>query len=69
MAECWRAVPDGKAKVHLLAAITHVAGPVIGQDKVAKSGKANEITHSRPLLEPLPLDGGPGHHRRDAGHP
>jgi hypothetical protein len=28
---------------------------VIGQDKVAKSGKANEVTHFRPLLEPLPL--------------
>jgi predicted transposase YbfD/YdcC len=47
----------GKAKVHLLAAVTHVAGLVIGQDKVAKSGKANEVTHFRPLLEPLPLDG------------
>ena len=47
----------GKAKVHLLGAITHVTGLVIGQDKVAKSGKANEVTHFRPLLEPLPLDG------------
>jgi len=47
----------GKPKVHLLAAVTHVAGLVIGQDKVAKSGKANEVTHFRPLLEPLPLDG------------
>ena len=47
----------GKAKVHLLAAVTHVAGLVIGQDKVAKSGKASEVTHFRPLLEPLPLDG------------
>lgn len=47
----------GKAKVHLLAAVTHVTGLVIGQDKVAKSGKANEVTHLRPLLEPLPLDG------------
>jgi predicted transposase YbfD/YdcC len=46
----------GKAKVHLLGAITHVTGLVIGQDKVAKSGKANEVTHFRPLLEPLPLD-------------
>jgi predicted transposase YbfD/YdcC len=45
----------GKKKVHLLAAITHVPGIVIGQDKVAKSGKANEVTHFRPLLEPLPL--------------
>jgi len=47
----------GKKKVHLLGAITHVTGLVIGQDKVAKAGKANEITHFRPLLEPLPLDG------------
>ncbi len=45
----------GKKKVHLLGAITHVTGLVIGQDKVAKAGKANEITHFRPLLEPLPL--------------
>jgi predicted transposase YbfD/YdcC len=45
----------GKKKVHLLAAITHVPGIVIGQDKVAKSGKANEVTHFRPLLESLPL--------------
>ena len=45
----------GKQKVHLLAAVTHVPGIVIGQDKVAKSGKANEVTHFRPLLEPLPL--------------
>ena len=43
-------------KVHLLAAVTHVPGLVIAQDRGAKSGKANEITHFRPLLEPLPLD-------------
>ena len=47
----------GNRKVHLLAAVTHVPGLVIAQDKVAKSGKANEVTHFRPLLEPLPLDG------------
>src|ERR1039457_833342 len=47
----------GKKKVHLLAAVTHVPGLVIAQDKVAKSGKANEISHFRPLLAPLPLDG------------
>jgi predicted transposase YbfD/YdcC len=47
----------GNKKVHLLAAVTHVPGLVIAQDKVAKSGKANEVTHFRPLLEPLPLDG------------
>jgi predicted transposase YbfD/YdcC len=44
-------------KVHLLAAVTHVPGIVIAQDKVAKSGKANEVTHFKPLLAPLPLDG------------
>ena len=47
----------GKKKVHLLGAVTHGTGLVIGQDKVAKSGKANEVTHFRPLLEPLPLAG------------
>jgi predicted transposase YbfD/YdcC len=47
----------GRKKVHLLAAVTHVPGIVIAQDKVAKSGKANEITHFKPLLAPLPLDG------------
>jgi predicted transposase YbfD/YdcC len=46
----------GKKKVHLLGAVTHVTGLVIGQDKVAKAGKANEITHFKPLLEPLPLE-------------
>ena len=46
----------GRKKVHLLAAVTHIPGIVIAQDKVAKSGKANEISHFRPLLEPLPLD-------------
>jgi predicted transposase YbfD/YdcC len=45
----------GKTKVHLLAAVTHATGLVIGQDKVAKAGKANETSHFRPLLEPLPL--------------
>ncbi len=46
----------GGKKVHLLGAVTHVTGLVIGQDKVAKAGKANEITHFRPLLDPLPLE-------------
>ena len=46
----------GNKKVHLLAAVTHVPGLVIAQDKVAKSGKANEISHFKPLLAPLPLD-------------
>ena len=58
----------GNKKVHLLAAVTHTPGMVIGQDKVAKSGKANEISHFRPLLAPLPLKG-PDHQRRDAGEP
>jgi predicted transposase YbfD/YdcC len=47
----------GKPKVHLLAAVAHHTGVVISQDRVAKAGKANEITHFRPLLEPLPLTG------------
>ena len=47
----------GKKKVHLLAAVTHTPGIVIAQDKVAKSGKANEISHFRSLLGPLPLAG------------
>ena len=46
----------GNKKVHLLAAVTHVPGLVIAQDKVAKAGKANEITHFKPLLAPLPLE-------------
>jgi predicted transposase YbfD/YdcC len=46
----------GQKKVHLLAAVTHVPGLVIAQDKVAKSGKANEISHFKPLLASLPLD-------------
>jgi predicted transposase YbfD/YdcC len=47
----------GRKKVHLLAAVTHVPGIVIAQDRVAKAGKASEVTHFRPLLAPLPLDG------------
>jgi predicted transposase YbfD/YdcC len=47
----------GRKKVHLLAAVTHVPGIVIAQDRVAKAGKANEISHFKPLLAPLPLDG------------
>jgi predicted transposase YbfD/YdcC len=47
----------GTKKVHLLGAVTHLTGLVIGQDKVAKAGKANEVTHFKPLLGPLPLDG------------
>jgi predicted transposase YbfD/YdcC len=47
----------GNRKVHLLAAVTHVPGIVIAQDKVAKAGKANEISHFKPLLARLPLAG------------
>ena len=47
----------GNKKVHLLAAVTHTPGIVIAQDKVAKSGKANEISHFKPLPAPLPLAG------------
>ena len=47
----------GGRKVHLLAAVTHVPGLVIAQDRVAKAGKANEVSHFRPLLAPLPLAG------------
>jgi predicted transposase YbfD/YdcC len=47
----------GNRKAHLLAAVTHVPGIVIAQDKVAKAGKANEISHFKPLLAPLPLAG------------
>lgn len=46
-----------KKKVHLLGAITHVTGLVISQDKLAKAGRANEVSHFQPLLEPLPLEG------------
>jgi predicted transposase YbfD/YdcC len=46
----------GKRKVHLLAAVTRVPGLVIAQDRVAKAGKANEVTHFVPLPAPLPLD-------------
>ena len=46
----------GNKKVHLLAAVTRVPGIVIAQDRVAKAGKAGEISHFKPLLAPLPLD-------------
>ncbi|MCA1675838.1 MAG: ISAs1 family transposase, partial [Actinobacteria bacterium] len=44
-----------KTKVHLLGALVHHLGALIGQDRVAKTEKTNEITHFVPLLEPLPL--------------
>ncbi len=43
--------------MHLLAAVTHTPGIVITQDRVAKAGKANEISHFKPLLAPLPIAG------------
>ena len=43
--------------MHLLAAVTHVPGLVIAQDRIAKAGKANEISHFKPMLAPLPLEG------------
>jgi len=49
--------PAGRPRCTCWAPSPHVTGLVIGQDRVAKAGKANEITHFRPLLEPLPLDG------------
>jgi predicted transposase YbfD/YdcC len=49
-----RAKAGGQRPVHLLAAITHASGLVIGQDRVAKQGKANQTSHFQPLLEPLP---------------
>jgi predicted transposase YbfD/YdcC len=45
----------GKRKVHLLGAVVHHNGAVIAQTRVA--GKANEVTHFKPLLDPLPPDG------------
>lgn len=42
----------GQKKVHLLAAVTRVPGIVIAQDKVAKAGKANEITHFKAAAGP-----------------
>ena len=45
----------GAAKVHLLGALVHHNGAVIAQTRVDR--KANEITHFKPLLDRLPLDG------------
>lgn len=46
---------SAKTKVHLLGALVHHLGALIGQDRVAKTEKTNEITHFVPLLAPLPL--------------
>jgi predicted transposase YbfD/YdcC len=56
----------GKAKVHLLGAVTHVTGLVTGQDKVAESGKAPDPDphHPRPASPR-----GHGLPRRGAGRP
>jgi len=51
---CGARGPDGR-QVHLLAALLHKEGAVIGQQQV--DGKSNEITAFRPLLEPLDLEG------------
>jgi predicted transposase YbfD/YdcC len=45
----------GGKKAHMPAAVTHTPGIVIARDRVAKAGKANEISHFKPLLAPLPL--------------
>jgi predicted transposase YbfD/YdcC len=50
-----RAKAGGKTKVHLLGAVVHHNGAVIAQTRV--DSKANEITHFKQLLEPLPLQG------------
>jgi predicted transposase YbfD/YdcC len=47
----------GGKKARFPAAVTHVPGIVIAQDRAAEAGKANEISHVRPLLAPLPLAG------------
>ncbi len=46
----------GNGKVLLLAAVTHVPGIVIAQDRVVGPAKAGEATCFRPLPEPLPLE-------------
>ena len=46
----------GRKKVHLLAAAP--TSPAWSSPRTRReTGKANEVTHFRPLLEPLPLDG------------
>jgi predicted transposase YbfD/YdcC len=50
-----QAKAGGAATVHLLGALVHHNGAVIAQTRVAS--KANEITHFKPLLDRLPLDG------------
>jgi predicted transposase YbfD/YdcC len=47
----------GRRKVHLLAALVHHTGLVVGREAVARSRKANEVSHFQPLLAPLPLAG------------
>ena len=44
----------GSKKVHLLAAVTHVPGLVIAQDKVAKAGKADDAATSSRCWRPCP---------------
>ena len=59
----------GRKKVRLLAAVTLVPGIVIARDRVAESGKANEISHFRPLLAPAAAGRGRRDERRHAGEP
>ena len=49
---------DGEesAAVHLLSAVVHKEGIVVGQQKV--DSKTNEITRVKPLLEELDIEGG-----------
>jgi Transposase DDE domain len=41
-------------KVHLLGAVVHFTGLVVGQERVARAGKANEVSHFQPLLDQVP---------------
>jgi predicted transposase YbfD/YdcC len=46
----------GRRKVHMVAAVLHHTGPVLAQERVARTGKANEVSHFASLLTPLPLE-------------
>ena len=47
---------EGTAAVHLLSAVVHKEGIVVGQQRV--DSKTNEITRVKPLLEQLDIEGG-----------
>lgn len=51
-----RARLGGGRKVHMVGAVVHVTGQVLAQERVARTGKANEVSHFAPLLTPLPLE-------------